>query len=59
VERLWFDGNSLTLGDDATIDMPAGTHTITLLTRGQADKVRLELTDVPGSAAQVQLVGGK
>jgi putative heme-binding domain-containing protein len=59
VERLWFDGNSLTLGDDATIDMSGGTHTITLLTRGQADKVRLELTDVPGSAAQVQLVGGK
>lgn len=59
IERMWFDDNLLKLGDDATIDMSAGVHTITLLTKGQSDKVRLELTDVPGSAAQVQLVGGK
>jgi putative heme-binding domain-containing protein len=59
VERLWFDGNAIKLGDGAMIDMSAGAHTITLLTRGPSDKLRLELTDVPGSAAQVQLVGGK
>jgi hypothetical protein len=56
---MWFDGNLLKLGADATIDMSEGVHTITLLTKGQSNSVRLELADVPGSTAQVQLVGGK
>ncbi len=59
VERLWFDDNPVKLDDAATIDMSSGTHTITLLASGDDEPLRLELADVPGSAAQAQLVGGK
>jgi hypothetical protein len=59
VERLWFDGNAIKLAEQPTIDLSSGTHTITLVTRGEREALRLELADVQGSAAQAQLVGGK
>ena len=64
VDRIWVDGAAVATDkatpDKAIVDLSPGLHTITLAlsTKGN-DDVRLELVDVPGSAAQVQIVGGK
>ena len=59
IEKVWFDSNSLS-GDAPVVDASAGVHTITLVLRARPpESVRLELTDVEGSSAQVQMVGGK
>ena len=45
---------------NVTLDLAEGTHTISLLLGGKStEDLRLELADVPGSPAQVQIVGGK
>jgi len=64
VERIWVDGAAVTADkstqDKIIVDLSPGLHTITLALSAQGnDDVRLELVDVPGSAAQVQIVGGK
>lgn len=60
VEKMWCDGAPVAIGARVTLDLPDGVHTIALLLNGKsADDLRLELADVPGSPAQVQIVGGK
>lgn len=60
VTQAWLDRAPLKGVDQQQLELTAGLHTITLLVGGASlDDVRLELIDVPGSPAQVQLVGGK
>jgi len=60
VEKLWLDGQELTLGERVPVELSPGVHTFTIAVRGEADaRLRLELTDVAGSAAQLQFIGGK
>ncbi len=60
VQKLWLDGTQLGPAGKLEVDLPAGLHNLTLQLGAQLnDEVRLELVDVPGSPAQVQLVGGK
>jgi putative heme-binding domain-containing protein len=60
VERLWLDGKPLELADRLNLDLPAGVHTLTMTVRDEPQaKLRVELAEVPGSAAQMQFVGGK
>ncbi len=60
VEKLWCDAAPLAAGSQVALDLAEGTHTITLMLNGKsADDLRAELADVPGSPAQVQIVGGK
>ncbi len=66
VEKMWCDaaavaiGPRVTLGARVALDLAEGVHAITLLLNGNStDDLRLELADVPGSPAQVQIVGGK
>ncbi|MGD9723050.1 MAG: PVC-type heme-binding CxxCH protein [Pirellulales bacterium] len=60
IDKLWFDDQPIATEAEAVIDATAGTHTVTLIAaKGLDRKVRVELVDVPNSAAQIQLVGGK
>ncbi|MBI3838039.1 MAG: hypothetical protein HY288_08910 [Planctomycetia bacterium] len=60
IEKLWLERAPAASGSMLAVDLPAGVHTISLLLGAKsAEDLRLELTDVPGSAAQVQIVGGK
>ena len=60
VEKMWLDAKPVAAGSKVAVDLPAGVHTLTLvLDAKSADDLRLELADVVGSAAQVQIVGGK
>lgn len=59
--HLWIDGKPIDAATNLTLPLAVGIHRITfgvnLLTRNQP--LRLELTDVVGSTAQAQFVGGK
>jgi putative heme-binding domain-containing protein len=58
--KLWLDGKPVELADKTSLDLSAGVHTLTLLLHDEPQaKLRLELAAAPGSAAQVQFVGGK
>ncbi len=60
VQGVWIDGQRIAQTDKPTVDLAAGTHTVTIVLGSQtSDAARLELADVPGSPAQVQIVGGK
>jgi putative heme-binding domain-containing protein len=60
VERAWLDGIPIALHTKLAVDVAEGLHTLMLFTMPAADRtLRLELNDVPGSPAQVQIVGGK
>ncbi len=60
VDRIWLDSAPTSAASRLTLDLPAGVHSITfLLGTKSGDDLRAELADVPGSAAQVQIVGGK
>jgi putative heme-binding domain-containing protein len=60
VTKMWIDRTQLDTADQQEFELTAGVHTITLLLGGASlNDVRLELVDVPGEAAQLQLVGGK
>jgi hypothetical protein len=59
--QMWLDGKPLNVHERQPLTMIAGEHLITLSVNLLTRKlpVRLELLDVPGSAAQVQFAGGK
>ncbi len=60
IEGLWLDTVRLPEGNKQTVDLAAGPHTVTVLLGLQsAEELRLELADIAGSTAQVQIVGGK
>jgi putative heme-binding domain-containing protein len=60
VDKMWCDGAPVAIGPRVALDLPEGVYTIALLLNGKStDDLRLELADVPGSPAQVQIVGGK
>ena len=59
---LWIDGKPAPIEkNEAIVDLSTGRRTLTLASSSQARRIdiRLELADVPGSMAQVQIVGGK
>ena len=59
---MWIDGKLLVRrhSDETTLDLAAGTHSVTLaVDRAAGDRLRIELTDIAGSKAQAQIVGGK
>ena len=60
IEGLWLDTMRLPEGNKQTVDLAAGPHTVTVVLGPQsAEDLRLELADIAGSTAQVQIVGGK
>jgi len=60
IESIRLDNVEHTATERVTLDVPAGLHWVTLNLDGRSQQdVRLELHDVAGSPAQVQIVGGK
>jgi len=60
IQRVLIDGKPRQPDSKLTPDLAAGPHSIVLILGNQnADDVRLELADVPGSPVQLQIVGGK
>ncbi|WP_425617912.1 PVC-type heme-binding CxxCH protein [Anatilimnocola sp. NA78] len=60
--QLWIDGKPQAIqGEQVTFDLPTGTHSVTLAVdrRVRTNSLKLQILDVAGSAAKVQLVGGK
>jgi putative heme-binding domain-containing protein len=60
---LWVDGKAVDLKQpEAILDLPRGVRTLTLrldtAARG-GEGIRLEVSEAPGTAAHVQVVGGK
>jgi hypothetical protein len=58
---LWVDGVPHDLQPETTVDLAAGVRTLILAVRPseRSAALRVELGDVPGSQASVQIVGGK
>lgn len=58
---LWIDGKPTPIASEMVVDLATGTHTLTLAVnrKARSQSVKLELEDVEGSLAQVQIVGGK
>ena len=59
---LWVDGKPTSIaGRAADFELAKGRHTLTLAvaTTAQVNVLTLELQDIAGSPAQVQIVGGK
>jgi putative heme-binding domain-containing protein len=59
---LWIDGKPTPITkNEAFVELSSGRRTLTLASSSPARTIdiRLELADVPGSRAQVQIVGGK
>jgi putative heme-binding domain-containing protein len=59
--RLWLDRTPVDAGHLNAMAIPSGTHTLTMAFNHAAgqDSLRVELEDVPGSAAKVRWVVGK
>jgi hypothetical protein len=59
--KAWLDGEPVEAKEAMTLDLGVGTHTLTFaLDRAvRTEPLRAELDDVPGSPAQVRVVGGK
>ena len=57
----WLDANPIKLGKETLLDLPQGRHSITFAVELSQRNVplRVEISDVPGSNAKVQLVSGK
>lgn len=57
----WLDANPIKLEKETLLDLPTGRHRITFAVELSQRNVplRVEIADVPGSNAKVQLVGGK
>lgn len=57
----WLDTNPIKLEKETPLDLPQGRHRITFAIElsQRKEPLKVELTDVPGSNAKVQLVGGK
>lgn len=59
-EALGQAAASTSAASRVTLDLPAGMHALAfLLGTKSGHDLRVELADAPGSAAQVQIVGGK
>ena len=58
---LWLDGGAVPAKPEMDLTLPAGLHTVTLAVdwSQRQDGLRVELDDVPGSAARAKVVGGK
>ncbi|HTU24240.1 MAG TPA: PVC-type heme-binding CxxCH protein [Pirellulales bacterium] len=58
--RLWIDGVQRPPAARLPLDLATGTHTVTMVVEpAKLESLRVELADVAGSPAQVQIVGGK
>jgi putative heme-binding domain-containing protein len=59
--KLWVDDKPEPVGAQITLDLPAGVHTLMFEVdpSPQTEGLRIEVTDVPGSSAHAQPVGGK
>jgi hypothetical protein len=59
--RFWLDGKPVEFTEEMVGELKEGLHTVTIAVRtiGKKDRLRVELADVPGSAARVRIVGGK
>ena len=60
--QLWVDGKPQSLqGEQVTVDLSTGTHNVTLAVDRsvRTNSLKLHVLDAAGSAAKVQLVGGK
>lgn len=58
---LWVDGKPVTIAKEQEFDLATGRHAFTLAVNRvkRTGPLRVELGDVAGSPAQVQIVGGK
>jgi len=58
---LWVDGKPVQLQESVDLDLKVGIHRVTMSVDLQKlnKKLRVELVDVPGSAARVEIVTGK
>lgn len=58
---LWLDGKPTPLTEQTSLDLSTGRHRLTLAVNRttHTQPLRIELADVAGSPAQVQIVGGK
>ena len=58
---LWLNGTAVPAERDLELNLPAGLHTLTLAVdwSQRQEGLRIELDDVPGSAARAKVVGGK
>jgi len=58
---MWLDGAAHLLLPETTVDLSQGAHTLAISVdpAARVDGLRIELVDIPGSPAQVQLQGGK
>ena len=59
--QAWMDQTPLELGTETKLDARQGVHTLTfaIVNRKRSDGLRVELGEIPGSAARAQWVGGK
>ncbi len=59
--ELWLDGKPLDPAKEIVVDLTSGIHTLTvgLEREKRKEPLGVEVVDVPGSAAQVRVVGGK
>lgn len=57
---LWLDSKEIPANKENVLDLAPGVHTLTflVLAKGQAN-LRVEVEEVAGSSARVQIVGGK
>ena len=57
----WLDANPIKLTSEITLDLTPGRHRVTFVIElsERKEPLRVEMSDVPGSTAKVQLVGGK
>ena len=57
----WLDGAPVEAREEMVLDLGTGTHTLTFAVERGArnDPLRVELDDVAGSQARVNVVGGK
>lgn len=59
--QLWVDGKPQPVSEKLVLDLAVGRHTLVVAIdrNSHPQPIRVELSDVAGSAAQSQLVGGK
>ena len=57
----WLDADPIKLTPETTLDVTPGRHRVTIAIElsERKEPLRVELADVPGLAAKVQLVSGK
>ncbi len=59
--KLWVDGQPVEVHKETALDLKTGLHTLTLTIdrRQRSEDLGIEVLELPGSRAQVRVVGGK